>query len=292
MPSNEFKKALSRKLPILFLNIGWATYYDGTEAIIGNHRYLRQNPGSKVGELRAFVRSRGIFSCGIGDGSAPPNLHIVFVARDGRDKQLKAVGVYPGATVAAVEDGEWAIAKSKLAERIPVGSRPAVTGWPVGRGMRRWALKNGAPVHKELLTFFDWLSKRLILGRSLGLSISPAEDDEGHEGEVKKLLVKHRRRERKKRAQKIAEALRENKDRLICEVPRCGFDFHEKYGELGVGFAEVHHKKPLSEAPRKGMVVKLADLAIVCANCHRMIHAGRQCRPLDSLIPKGSTKRT
>jgi hypothetical protein len=31
-----------------------------------------------------------------------------------------------------------------------------------------------------------------------------------------------------------------------------GFDFHARYGELGAGFAEVRHKQPLAEAPRKG----------------------------------------
>jgi 5-methylcytosine-specific restriction protein A len=152
--------------------------------------------------------------------------------------------------------------------------------------MRRWALKDGKPEHQELLKFFKRLAKKLATGGSFpGVSISPAEDEEGYEGEVRKLLVRHRRRERKKRFEKTAHALRENNGRLICEVPNCGFDFYAKYGELGAGFAEVHHKKPLSEAPDKGRIVRLADLAIVCANCHRMIHVGGQCRPLANLIP-------
>jgi 5-methylcytosine-specific restriction enzyme A len=46
------------------------------------------------------------------------------------------------------------------------------------------------------------------------------------------------------------------------------------YGELGRGHAECHHTLPLSEAAfvRK---TRLRDLAIVCANCHRMLHRGR-----------------
>lgn len=284
MPSG-FGKALTYELPILFVNIGWATHYNGTETIAGNHKYIRENPGGKTGESKAFVRSHNIFSCGVGYGSAPPKAHIVFVARDRGDRQLKAVGVYASATISTDPNTGWAVSKSRFARRFPVERRPIINGW-VGQGMRRWALKNGKEEHKRLLQFFKWLTKKLASPAFLpSTSINPAEDEDGYEGQVKKLLVKHRRRESRKRKQKIADAIRRNNGRLICEVPNCGFDFHAKYGELGAGFAEVHHKKPLSKAPRAGTTVKLVDLAIVCANCHRMIHVGGQCRPLVGLIP-------
>jgi hypothetical protein len=286
MPSNQFKKNISSVMPVLFVNIGWATQYDGTETIIGNHKYIRENPGAKIGESRAFTPFRGMFECGIGYGRVPSNLHIVFVARDRRDNKLKAVGIYSNAVGAENIDTGWVVAKSRLAERIPVEKRPQINGWVSGQGMRRWALRNGKIEHKKLLESFKWLTKNLISAVGLPeISIAQAEEEEGYEGEVKKLFVRHRRRERKKRRQKIADALNKNDGRLICEVPNCGFDFHEKYGELGDGFAEVHHKKPLSRAPSTGRKVKLADLAIVCANCHRMIHINRQCRPLAGLIP-------
>jgi 5-methylcytosine-specific restriction endonuclease McrA len=60
-------------------------------------------------------------------------------------------------------------------------------------------------------------------------------------------------------------------ERLSCEV--CGFDFEEKYGSVGHAFAEVHHLKPLSSS-QKARTVQLSDLAIVCSNCHRMLHRG------------------
>jgi predicted HNH restriction endonuclease len=74
------------------------------------------------------------------------------------------------------------------------------------------------------------------------------------------------------RAKKIQAALIDQKGKLRCEVPRCGL----KYGELGKEFAHVHHIKPLSDAPAEGHKVLLKDLAIVCANCHAMIHRGGQ----------------
>ena len=57
--------------------------------------------------------------------------------------------------------------------------------------------------------------------------------------------------------------------RLSCEV--CMFDFATVYGTLGDGFAECHHRIPLSDLAGETMT-RLADLAVVCSNCHRMLH--------------------
>jgi 5-methylcytosine-specific restriction protein A len=112
-----------------------------------------------------------------------------------------------------------------------------------------------------------------------------AEDAEaaGFEGAMRKRFVLHRRREGKMRRAKIEEAIAIY-GMLICEVPKCGFDFEKRYGKLGEGYAQVHHLIPLKKAPPAGRPVKLGDLAIVCANCHVMIHAGGECRPLAGLI--------
>ncbi|NDO82128.1 hypothetical protein CJP72_15550 [Citrobacter sp. NCU1] len=56
---------------------------------------------------------------------------------------------------------------------------------------------------------------------------------------------------------------------LRCEI--CNFSFRDVYGDIGSDFCEVHHIKPLSEASEK-IETSLDDLAIVCSNCHRMIH--------------------
>lgn len=67
---------------------------------------------------------------------------------------------------------------------------------------------------------------------------------------------------------------------LRCDV--CGFSFLECYGDLGSGYIEAHHKVPLSSL-KAGERTKPSDLAKVCANCHRMIHAKGDCRDLDEL---------
>ena len=76
----------------------------------------------------------------------------------------------------------------------------------------------------------------------------------------------HVSRERSLRDKKIQAVLKEHQC-LACEV--CGFDFQARYGVIGEGFAEVHHLLPIHRGER---LTRLADLAVVCANCHRMLH--------------------
>lgn len=113
------------------------------------------------------------------------------------------------------------------------------------------------------------------------------EDLGAMEGELRWQFVLHRRRERRLRDQKIADVLRRT-GRLRCEVEGCGFDFCEVYGDLGKGYAQVHHTKPLGSRDGEERTT-LDDLAVVCANCHAMIHVGGQCRPLHNLIRRRSS---
>lgn len=52
----------------------------------------------------------------------------------------------------------------------------------------------------------------------------------------------------------------------------CGFDFYEKYGDLGKGYIQVHHKVPLNKINKEYTVDYKTDLIPLCANCHAMIH--------------------
>ena len=107
-------------------------------------------------------------------------------------------------------------------------------------------------------------------------TINADDDDEFPEGKV--LTRIHKRKERNPQAtfKKKQRVLHEN-GKLECEV--CGFDFVKVYGQLGYGFAECHHIVPVAELT-DGHKTKLSDLAIVCANCHRMLH---KAKPLLSI---------
>ncbi|EFL26695.1 HNH endonuclease [Streptomyces himastatinicus ATCC 53653] len=106
------------------------------------------------------------------------------------------------------------------------------------------------------------------------LQPAPPEDSDDAEDEVsapegRVLYRRHRTRERNKglRTKKIAAVLKSGRT-LACEA--CGFDFGAVYGERGEGYIECHHVVPLHEAGEGK--TKLSDLALICSNCHRMIH--------------------
>ncbi|WP_439940392.1 HNH endonuclease [Streptomyces sp. BBFR115] len=100
----------------------------------------------------------------------------------------------------------------------------------------------------------------------------PLPDDELHDFEAPEgrlLLRRHITRERRRglRRRKIEAVLRMG-GTLACEV--CDFDFEQVYGDRGSGYIECHHVVPLHVAGEGP--TKLSDLALICANCHRMIH--------------------
>ena len=71
----------------------------------------------------------------------------------------------------------------------------------------------------------------------------------------------------------------------VCQA--CKFSFSSKYGELGDGYIEVHHLNPLSERPElewsDKLRTSLAEVTVLCANCHRMIHRKRPALSLEEL---------
>lgn len=67
---------------------------------------------------------------------------------------------------------------------------------------------------------------------------------------------------------------------LRCEA--CQFDFGIVYGSRGSGFIECHHIKPVSTLT-EGQKTHIDDLALLCSNCHRMIHRGKPWITVDEL---------
>lgn len=110
------------------------------------------------------------------------------------------------------------------------------------------------------------------------------EELAAYEGKLRPLVVQHRLREQKLRRKKLEMVLSEH-GALRCEVPGCGFDFSEAYGDVGQGYAHVHHQRPLSARAGEELTT-LRELVVVCANCHAMIHRGGACRELKELAPR------
>ena len=92
------------------------------------------------------------------------------------------------------------------------------------------------------------------------------------EGEVESKVSKQR--ERSKILRDAAIKYYTVKGRIECCV--CGFAYTDKYGELGEGFIEIHHEKPICQYGEDGTEIFIKDavknVKPLCANCHRMIH--------------------
>lgn len=100
------------------------------------------------------------------------------------------------------------------------------------------------------------------------------------EGEL--VLSQHLMHERNSKIATLAKKRFKEKHegRLYCEV--CGFDFFEKYGDIGKDFIEAHHKKPVSKMD-PGNFTTVNDFIMVCSNCHSMLHIGKDWLSHDEL---------
>lgn len=82
--------------------------------------------------------------------------------------------------------------------------------------------------------------------------------------EGKELFRKHRIRERDSSLTYRKKQIAIQNGTLKCEA--CEFSFQEIYEQ---DYIECHHKIPIFMGER---ITKLEDLALVCSNCHRMLH--------------------
>lgn len=89
--------------------------------------------------------------------------------------------------------------------------------------------------------------------------------------------------ERSKKLRDFAIQYFTKDDRISCNC--CSFNFGDFYGdEIGKGFIEIHHTKPIftyeDEDIENTLKQAVVNLTPVCSNCHRMIHRNWQ-KPLE-----------
>lgn len=102
------------------------------------------------------------------------------------------------------------------------------------------------------------------------------QEGEGFSAQERKQLIRHTKNESVGRigADKVKKMKAERakiEGGYKCEV--CGFSFSEHYGNLGQDFIELHHLpmyKNMKHNSKRNLTEK--DFAILCSNCHRMIH--------------------
>ncbi|OGG93626.1 MAG: HNH endonuclease [Candidatus Lambdaproteobacteria bacterium RIFOXYD2_FULL_50_16] len=281
-------------MKILFCNIGWMRDYDGNvgDSIARGGSYILNgevghevcNFSNNKGMVYGYVQPSGaklsIEKLGAGKkDSSISGVTVVWTAGpDGGGTAV--VGWYKEATVfreaqaipkpskKQIENELevfWISAKYENATLLPIEERtlliPRAVKGGIGQSNVWYADSTEAQVHvKRVLKLIETGEDEKLLDVDGDLS--------GKEGNPR--FVAHLRRERNSKIvkQKKAAILRET-GALRCEV--CKFDFKSFYGKLGSDFCEVHHLLQLSKAD--GLVkTKLDDLAVVCSNCHRIIH--------------------
>ncbi|WP_405820219.1 HNH endonuclease [Streptomyces sp. NBC_00838] len=157
-----------------------------------------------------------------------------------------------------------------------ITSRPGYTG-PATRGgqLTREIAEAFSAREAEMMQAARALEAGISSGALVQIPEQPDEmGEDGSTAPEGRLLARwaiFRERNPRLRKQKIAETKKLGQP-VQCSV--CDFNFSEIYGALGADYIEVHHVLPLhATGPRE---TRLEDLALLCANCHRMCHRSHQ----------------
>ena len=109
-------------------------------------------------------------------------------------------------------------------------------------------------------------------------AVAEAEEEDSDDGEEQpfegRLLEgRHRWRERKGQMPRKRKQAAFGRDGALC-CEACGFNATAAFGDRAWSVIECHHIQPLSAltAPKR---TRMRDLALLCANCHRAVHAKR-----------------
>ena len=153
------------------------------------------------------------------------------------------------------------------------GVRPLTRGYNAGNVAATYYALETLPSATHLaqdLDRFTQLYETLIEARELVNEATGEEVPAGVQpGWEAKRYRWHRRAERNRR---LAQAAKKYHG-TVCQG--CQFNFGAAYGSHGEGYIEAHHLVPFAElVTRPGEVIldPREDFAVVCANCHRMLH--------------------
>lgn len=280
-------------MPVLFCNVGWMKKYDGIDGdtIHRGGSYNNDSIGHEVcnfsnvaGSVYGYVQPIGqikIEKLGAGkNDDFVEGVTVIWTA--GPDSGGTAiVGWYKNATVfrAAqhIKNPTSLQKKNGIVNyRICAPASEAML-LPISKRsfMIPRAVKGG--IGQSNVWYADSPESEQLVARALLLVDSgddtnqiPDIDDEAHGLEGSPRLMAHLRRERNSSiVEKKKQDVLRRTGTLSCEV--CSFDFEKTYGSHGREFCEVHHLIPLHKSD--GIIkTELSDLAIVCSNCHRIIH--------------------
>lgn len=145
-------------------------------------------------------------------------------------------------------------------------------------------MKNGSKLDEEVFNEFLFQKERLksIAAEIRSVANNPEvkrkiytieEDEQTKNDSVMEGQVLYKLHKVRERDVKIVQLKKDQvfslSGKLACEA--CVFEFEQYYGNIGKGYIECHHRTPLSSI-KVISTTTLNDLALVCSNCHRMLH--------------------
>jgi len=157
-------------------------------------------------------------------------------------------------------------------QRLPLAYE---AGHAFGRVYDMDQLPEEGHLHSDLLSMVE--AYRTLDFRG-GLDPTPdavsAEDGEGAQGKGDERLLEVRRYRMHQRIERNRKAAEQAKKYHGYACQGCGFSFTKRYGALGANYIEAHHLTPLASLnPGIPVVYEIAkDFAVLCSNCHSMIH--------------------
>ena len=157
---------------------------------------------------------------------------------------------------------------------LPHGAKGEVAVWERYHDDRRGL----AAMAKSIRTVIEELPEALAADPPSHEAAADG-DEGGSEATLLARLHTYRERNTKVVRDRKMTALAK-RGRLVCEG--CGFDYRAPYGDRGRGYIEAHHTTAL-ELLEPGTKTKQRDLALICANCHRIIHARRPWLTMEEL---------
>ncbi|POZ50052.1 HNH endonuclease [Methylovulum psychrotolerans] len=280
-------------MTLLFCNVGWMNNYDGIDgdSIVRGGAYNQHSVGSEVcnftnidGTVYGYVQLKGeqirIERLGASkNDNSIDGITVVWLASSDSSGTV-VIGWYKDATVYRYPQKIKSPTKLQKNNRLKFYRIKAQTDKALLLPVEQRELTIPRGVKGGIGRSHVWYADKEENKKTVNAVTNLIENGDkfylpdidgylfGFEGNPR--LAAHLRRERNAALVKAKkESTQKATGKLCCEV--CEFDFSVTYGKYGEGFCEVHHLKKLAKSD--GVVkTELQDLAVVCSNCHRIIH--------------------
>lgn len=284
-------------MPYLFCNIGWMERYEGLsgtkDEISGGGEYVQQyghgaevcnflevDDGLVYGHVETIKgetdRTIKVTKLGAAGRDFADQVDVIWTATHPHERGRRVTGWYRNARVYAKRQQDRPSSRQHRRDKItsyrvvaraadvtllPSDERTLILGrGPGWIGQANWWFPNDT--NEDVRDFLTTVSRLMAEG--------------AHEqSEVPRLRIQERASYRlHKRLERNPDTSAAVKGHHGFACQACDFDFEARFGEIGKGFIEAHHLKPLSRLKpgqtRKYDVAK--DFAVLCSNCHRMVH--------------------